>query len=70
MTREKIIKKITKRLRQLYKLSQDWFSKLASVFCYSIIKLGTSGITNPTIVTMQKITKASRLSAEVYQLVL
>jgi len=45
-------------------LSQDRLSKLADVSYNSIIKLETGGITNPTIETLQKITKALDVSVD------
>jgi|GEM_PF-3695808 len=69
MTREKIIKKNIKRLKQSKELFQDWLSKLANVSIYSIIKLVTCGITNLPIESLYKIAKALGVSARIHQLV-
>ena len=58
MAQKSKIGKNIKKLRQAKGLSQDRLSKLADVSYNSIIKLETSGITNPTIETLQKIAKA------------
>ena len=64
MAQENIISKNIKKLRQAKGLSQDRLSKLADVSYNSIIKLETSGITNPTIDTLQKIAKALDVSVD------
>jgi transcriptional regulator with XRE-family HTH domain len=53
-----------KKLRQAKGLSQDRLSKVADVSYNSIIKLETGGITNPTIETLQKISKALEVSVD------
>jgi len=58
MIKENRIGKNIKKLRKAKNLSQDRLSKLADVSYNSIIKLETGGITNPTIETLQKISKA------------
>ena len=58
MAQENKIGKNIKKLRQAKNLSQDRLSKVADVSYNSIIKLETGGITNPTIETLQKISKA------------
>jgi len=64
MAQENKIGKNIKKLRQAKDLSQDRLSKLADVSYNSIIKLETGGITNPTIETLQKITKALDVSVD------
>jgi len=64
MAQENKISKNIKKLRQAKSLSQDRLSKLADVSYNSIIKLETSGITNPTIDTLQKIAKALDVSVD------
>ena len=64
MAQENKISKNIKKLRQAKGLSQDLLSKLADVSYNSIIKLETSGITNPTIDTLQKIAKALDVSVD------
>jgi len=64
MAQENKISKNIKKLRQAKGLSQDRLSKLADVSYNSIIKLETSGITNPTIDTLQKIAKALDVSVD------
>lgn len=64
MAQENKISKNIKKLRQTKGLSQDRLSKLADVSYNSIIKLETSGITNPTIDTLQKIAKALDVSVD------
>ncbi|MBN1915495.1 helix-turn-helix transcriptional regulator [Candidatus Dojkabacteria bacterium] len=53
-----------KKLRQSKSLSQIRLSKLSDVSYNSIVKLKTSGITNPTINTLQKIDKALDVSVD------
>ncbi|MDD5430906.1 MAG: helix-turn-helix transcriptional regulator [Candidatus Pacebacteria bacterium] len=53
-----------KKLRQAKGLSQDRLSKLADISYNSIIKLENGGITNPTILTLQKIANALDISIE------
>ena len=65
MSRE--ISQIGKNLKKLRKqkgLSQDRLSKLADVSYNTVIKLESGGITNPTIETLQKITKALGVSVD------
>lgn len=62
-TKNKIGKNI-KKLRIVQELSQDRLSKLADVSYNSIIKLETGGILNPTIETLQKISKALGVSVD------
>ena len=64
MAQENKIGKNIKKLRQVKGLSQDRLSKAADVSYNSIIKLETSGITNPTIDTLQKIAKALDVSVD------
>jgi transcriptional regulator with XRE-family HTH domain len=64
MIKENTIGKNIKKLRQVKQLSQDRLSKLADVSYNSIIKLETGGITNPTIETLQKISKALEVSVD------
>ncbi len=64
MTKENIIGKNIKKLRQEKNLSQDRLSKIADVSYNSIIKLETGGITNPTIETLQKIAKALEVKVD------
>lgn len=64
MAQENKISKNIKKLRQAKGLSQDRLSKLADVSYNSIIKLETSGITNPTIDTLSKIAKALGVSVD------
>ena len=64
MAQENKISKNIRKLRQTKGLSQDRLSKLADVSYNSIIKLETSGITNPTIDTLQKIAKALDVSVD------
>ena len=64
MAQENKIGKNIKKLRQTKDMSQDRLSKLADVSYNSIIKLETGGITNPTIETLQKITKALDVSVD------
>jgi transcriptional regulator with XRE-family HTH domain len=64
MAQENKISKNIKKLRQAKGLSQDRLSKLADVSYNSIIKLETSGITNPTIDTLSKIAKALDVSVD------
>jgi transcriptional regulator with XRE-family HTH domain len=64
MAQENKISKNIKKLRQAKGLSQDRLSKLADVSYNSIIKLETSGITNLTIDTLQKIAKALDVSVD------
>ncbi len=64
MVQENKIGKNIKKLRLSKELSQDRLSKLADVSYNSIIKLETGGITNPTIETLQKISKALDVSVD------
>ncbi len=64
MAQENKIGKNIKKLRQAKGLSQDRLSKSADVSYNSIIKLETGGITNPTIETLQKISKALDVSVD------
>ena len=64
MAQENKISKNIKKLRQAKGLSQDRLSKVADVSYNSIIKLETGGITNPTIETLQKISKALDVSVD------
>ena len=64
MAQENKISKNIKKLRQAKGLSQDRLSKLADVSYNSIIKLETSGITNPTIKKKKKIAKALDVSVD------
>ena len=64
MIKENKIGKNIKKLRQAKELSQDRLSKLADVSYNSIIKLETGGITNPTIETLKKISKALEVSVD------
>jgi len=64
MAQENKIGKNIKKLRQAEGLSQDRLSKKADVSYNSIIKLETGGITNPTIETLQKISKALDVSVD------
>ncbi len=47
-----------KKQRQIKGLSQDRLSKLANLSYNSIIKIENSKVSNPTIVTLQKIARA------------
>jgi len=65
MSRE--ISKIGKNLKKLRKqkgLSQDRLSKLADISYNTVIKLESGGITNPTIETLQKISKSLNVSVD------
>jgi len=64
MSTENKIGKNIKKLRTAQGLSQDRLSKLADVSYNSIIKLETGGILNPTIETLQKISKALGVSVD------
>ena len=64
MAQENKISKNIRKLRQAKGLSQDRLSKLADVSYNSIIKLETSGITNTTIDTLQKIARALDVSVD------
>ena len=64
MSKENKIGKNIKKLRTAQGLSQDRLSKLADVSYNSIIKLETGGILNPTIETLQKISKALGVSVD------
>lgn len=64
MAQENKIGKNIKKLRQAKGLSQDRLSKVADVSYNSVIKLETGGITNPTIETLQKISKALDVSVD------
>ncbi|OGM98559.1 MAG: hypothetical protein A2649_01950 [Candidatus Yanofskybacteria bacterium RIFCSPHIGHO2_01_FULL_41_26] len=64
MSTENKIGKNIKKLRTAQELSQDRLSKLADVSYNSIIKLETGGILNPTIETLQKISKALGVSVD------
>ena len=64
MSTENKIGKNIKKLRTAKELSQDRLSKLADVSYNSIIKLETGGIQNPTIETLQKISKALGVSVD------
>ena len=64
MAQEYKISKNIKKLRQAKGLSQDRLSKAADVSYNSIIKLETGGITNPTIETLQKISKALEVQVD------
>jgi len=64
MSIENKIGKNIKKLRTAQELSQDRLSKLADVSYNSIIKLETGGILNPTIETLQKISKALGVSVD------
>ena len=64
MSTENKISKNIKKLRTAQGLSQDRLSKLADVSYNSIIKLETGGILNPTIETLQKISKALGVSVD------
>jgi len=65
MSRE--ISQIGKNLKKLRKqkgLSQDRLSKLADISYNTVIKLESGGITNPSIDTLQKLTKALNVSVD------
>ena len=64
MSTENKIGKNIKKLRAAKELSQDRLSKLTDVSYNSIIKLETGGILNPTIETLQKISKALGVSVD------
>ena len=64
MSTENKIGKNIKKLRTAQGLSQDRLSKLADVSYNSIIKLETGGILDPTIETLQKISKALGVSVD------
>ena len=64
MSTENKIGKNIKKLRTTQGLSQDRLSKLADISYNSIIKLETGGILNPTIETLQKISKALGVSVD------
>ncbi len=55
-----------KNLRQIRGLSQDRLSKLADISYDSVIKLENHKITNPTILTLQKI--ANTLGVSIIEL--
>ena len=58
---------ITKNLRKLREskgFSQEKLARLSDVSYNSIIKLETGGITNPTIETLQKISKALEVQVD------
>jgi len=58
------IGKNIKKLRKQKGLSQDRLSKLADISYNTVIKLESGGITNPSIDTLQKITKALNVSVD------
>lgn len=65
MSRE--ISQIGKKLKKLRKqkgLSQDRLSKLADISYNTVIKLESGGIANPSINTLQKLTKALNVSVD------
>jgi len=51
-----------KRLRQEKGLSQDRLAKLADVSYHSVVKLENGCITNPTITTLQRISRVLEVS--------
>ncbi|MDD5430754.1 MAG: helix-turn-helix transcriptional regulator [Candidatus Pacebacteria bacterium] len=55
MTEENKIGFNIKKFRQATGLSQDKFAKQANISCSALIKLETGIITNPNILTLQKI---------------
>ena len=58
------IGKNIKKLRKQKGLSQDRLSKLADISYNTVIKLESGGITNPSIDTLQKLTKALNVSVD------
>ena len=58
------IGKNLKKLRKQKDLSQDRLSKLADISYNTVIKLESGGITNPSIDTLQKLTKALNVSVD------
>lgn len=58
------IGKNIKKLRKQNGLSQDRLSKLADISYNTVIKLESGGITNPSIATLQKLTKALNVSVD------
>jgi len=58
------IGKNLKKLRKQKSLSQDRLSKLADISYNTVIKLESGGITNPSIDTLQKLTKALDVSVD------
>jgi len=58
------IGKNIKKLRKQKSLSQDRLSKLADISYNTVIKLESGGITNPSINTLQKLTKALNVSVD------
>ena len=65
MSREiSLIGKNIKKLRKQKGLSQDRLSKLADISYNTVIKLESGGITNPSIDTLQKLTKALNVSVD------
>lgn len=58
------IGKNIKKLRKQKGLSQDRLSKLADISYNTVIKLESGGITNPSIDTLQKLTKALDVSVD------
>jgi len=58
------IGKNLKKLRKQKGLSQDRLSKLADISYNTVIKLESGGITNPTIETLKKLTKALNISVD------
>ena len=65
MSREiSTIGKNIKKLRKQKGLSQDRLSKLADISYNTVIKLESGGITNPSIDTLQKLSKALNVSVD------
>jgi len=58
------IGKNIKKLRKQKGLSQDRLSKLADISYNTVIKLESGGITNPSIDTLQKLTKALNVGVD------
>jgi len=58
------IGKNIKKLRKQKGLSQDRLSKLADISYNTVIKLESGGIINPSIDTLQKLTKALNVSVD------
>jgi transcriptional regulator with XRE-family HTH domain len=56
----KNIKKVKKQMG----FSQDLLSKFSDIFYNTVIKLGSSGITNPSIDTLQKLARALNVSID------
>ncbi|QSR86960.1 helix-turn-helix transcriptional regulator [Candidatus Methylacidiphilum infernorum] len=55
-----------KKLRKQKSLSQERISKLVDISFNIVIKMGSGGITNPSIDTLQKLAKSLDVAVDIF----